>query len=212
MNRVAWDLRFSTPYAVGLNSETPELGDEPSGMLAVPGNYSATLAKEVGGEITTLSAPVNFEVVPLREGALKGSSPAEAAKFWRSYEETVRNSSAVSQMLDKELARVEATRTALSRASASPGELDERLAHLFQLTQECLTENRLGFDHKPLRPHITLGRIRKTMKLKKAFNQPTNIRLQVDKIALYQSTLTDAGSIYLALKEIELGQTGNHPV
>lgn len=89
---------------------------------------------------------------------------------------------------------------------------DECLAHLFQLTQEFLTGNRLGFDHRPLRPHITLGRIRKTMKLKKTFNQPTNIRLQVDKIALYQSTLTDAGSIYLALKEIELGQTGNHPV
>jgi 2'-5' RNA ligase len=32
--------------------------------------------------------------------------------------------------------------------------------------------------------------------------QSTNINLQVDRVALYQSTLTDAGSIYLALKEI----------
>jgi len=89
---------------------------------------------------------------------------------------------------------------------------DESLARLFQLTQEILTENRLGFDHRPLRPHITLGRISKPANLKNTFNQSTNIRLQVDRIVLYQSTLTDAGSIYLALKETELGRTGDHPV
>ena len=89
---------------------------------------------------------------------------------------------------------------------------DECLAHLFQLTQDILTENGLRSDHKPFRPHITLGRIRKASKLKKTFNQQTNIRLRVDKVALYQSTLTDTGSIYLALKEIELGQTGAHPL
>jgi DNA repair ATPase RecN len=114
-------------------------------MLSAPGNYSATLTKEVGGEITTLSGPVHFEVVPLREGALQGSSPAEAAAFWRSYEETVRNSSAVSQTLDTELDRVEAMRTALSRSSAAPGELDERLAQLrktLQKLQDDLTGNR----------------------------------------------------------------------
>ena len=89
---------------------------------------------------------------------------------------------------------------------------DEYLSHLFQLTRDFLTKNGLRFDHKPFRPHITLGRIRKAPKLKKTFNQPTNICLRVDKVALYQSTLTDTGSIYLALKEIELGQTGAHPL
>ena len=89
---------------------------------------------------------------------------------------------------------------------------DDYLAQLFQVTQDFLTENGLRFDHKPFRPHITLGRLRKASKLKKTFNQQTNIRLRVDKVALYQSTLTDTGSIYLALKEIELGQTGAHPL
>jgi len=87
---------------------------------------------------------------------------------------------------------------------------DDYLAQLFQVTQDFLTANGPRFNHKPFRPHITLGRIRKASKLKKTFNQPTNIRLRVDKVALYQSTLTNTGSIYLALKEIELDQTGAH--
>lgn len=54
-----------------MNAETLS---EASGLLAAPGDYSATLAKEVGGEITTFGPPVRFEVVPLRGGALPGSS------------------------------------------------------------------------------------------------------------------------------------------
>jgi hypothetical protein len=84
----------------------------------------------VGGKITTLNPPVHFEVVPLREGALKGSSHAEAAAFWRSYEDAVRASSAVNRTLGAELARVEAMKKALSRATTAPGDLDERLNRL----------------------------------------------------------------------------------
>ncbi len=110
-----------------MNAETLS---EASGLLAAPGDYSATLAKEVGGEITTFGPPVRFEVVPLRGGALPGSSYAEAAAFWRSYENSVRTASAVNRTLGGEMNRVEATKTALSRATAAPGDLDERLNRL----------------------------------------------------------------------------------
>jgi len=130
MNRVAWDLRHPAPEALRLRSTSLSSGSEPAGLLAAPGNYSATLTKEVGGEITILNSPVQFEVVPLREGALKGSSHAEAAAFWRSYEDSVRTSSAVSRSLRTELARVEAMKKALSRSTTAPGELDERLDRL----------------------------------------------------------------------------------
>jgi len=143
MNRIAWDLRYPAPWAVSLDAEAPELGDEPSGLLAAPGNYSATLAKEVGGEITILSEAVNFEVAQLREGALTGSTPAEAAAFWRSYEQIVRNASAVSQSLDSELGRAEAMRTALSRAPTAPGDLDDRLAQL-RTTLQSLQDDLIG--------------------------------------------------------------------
>jgi len=130
MNRVAWDLRHPAPEAVGLKSTSSSSDSEPAGFLAAPGTYSATLAKEVGGEITILSPPVQFEVAPLREGALQGSSYSESAAFWRLYEDAVRSASAVNRSLGIEQARVEAMKKALSRAPAAPGVLDQRLNHL----------------------------------------------------------------------------------
>ncbi len=103
--------------------------------MAAPGDYTATLSKEVGGEITTLSLPIRFEVVPLRTRTLPGSSPGEAAAFWRSYEMSVRSSTALSQSLRTELARVDAMQKALSRATVAPGELDKRLNKLKKVLQ-----------------------------------------------------------------------------
>ena len=78
----------------------------------------------MGGEITTLNPPVYFDVVPLRERRTAGEvRTAEAAAFWRSYENSVRTSSAVNQTLGVEVARVEAMKKALSRARRPPLEI-----------------------------------------------------------------------------------------
>jgi len=130
INRVNWDLRYPAPEAVSLRHTPSEFDSEPAGLLAVPGRYSATMAKEVNGEVEMLSSAIEFDVVPLRESALAGSSPEKAAAFWRAYENTVRNSTAVNRSLSAEMARVEAMRKALSRATVAPGDLDERLARL----------------------------------------------------------------------------------
>lgn len=156
INRVAWDLRHPAPAAVRLTSNSSSSDDEPSGLLAAPGSYSASLAKEVNGEFTTMTGPVHFEVVPLRESALQGSSPADAAEFWRSYEDAVRDSSAINKTLTTETARVEAMKKALSRAAAAPGDLDDRINSLrvaLQSIEEELYGNRakreIGENTKP---------------------------------------------------------------
>lgn len=134
-NRVAWDLRHPAPESLRLKPPSSSSGAEPSGLLAAPGDYTATLSKEVDGEIKTLSPPIQFEVVPLRKRALPGSSPGEAAAFWRSYEVSVRSSTALSQSLRTELARVDAMQKALSRATVAPGDLDKRLNKLKKVLQ-----------------------------------------------------------------------------
>ena len=86
--------------------------------------------------------------------------------------------------------------------------VDAQMAHLYQVTQELLVANGFEFSRTQFRPHITLGRIKRNRQLKSTLNQQTNISLQVGKITFYQSTLTQAGSIYLALKETGLQQSG----
>ena len=129
-NRVAWDLRHPAPESLRLKPPSSSSDAEPSGLLAAPGDYTATLSKEVDGEFKTLSPPIQFEVVPLREPTLSGSSPGVAAAFWRSYEASVSSSTALSQSLRTELARVDAMQLALSRATVAPGDLDQRLNKL----------------------------------------------------------------------------------
>lgn len=81
---------------------------------------------------------------------------------------------------------------------------DAHLARLYRVTQELLVANGFEFSRTQFRPHITLGRLKRARQLKFNLNQKTNICLQVSKIAFYQSTLTQSGSIYLALKETGL--------
>ena len=130
INRVAWDLRYPAPDAISLNVRTRPPGQQASGMLAAPGTYSATLVKEVNGQFTTLQSAINFNVVPLKEDALRANSDIESAEFWRSYEDAARNLSAISKSIDNELARVEAMKIAISRAGIAPGDLDKRINQL----------------------------------------------------------------------------------
>lgn len=86
---------------------------------------------------------------------------------------------------------------------------DDRLAGLFQLTRGLLAQFGLAPEHETFRPHITVGRIIRPRLLKTRFHETTNIQLHIDRVALYQSTLTPNGSVYLALKETVLGFTGD---
>jgi len=85
------------------------------------------------------------------------------------------------------------------------------LENLFQITLNLLQRNKIEFDQKELRPHITLGRIRKAKQVKTSFDRRTNIKLDIAKIRLYQSTFTNSGSIYTVLKETQLNCNGRLP-
>lgn len=122
------------------------------------------------------------------------------------------------QSMDQVYQQENVFQTGLSNLRRFPGssgnilalvfKVDAHLAHLYQVTQELLVANGFEFSRTQFRPHITLGRFRRTPQLKSTLNQQTNISLQVGKITFYQSTLTQAGSICLALKETGLQQSG----
>ena len=138
-HRVAWDLRYPAPDAIDRDMPA-SAGGNSQGMMAAPGRYTVTLSQQVDGVVTLLSEPRSFEVVPMRRGALSGSPPREVAAFWRAFEETIRQSSAVQTVLSNAQRTATAMQFALARATAEPGDLDARLFLIKQDLQELDVE------------------------------------------------------------------------
>lgn len=138
IHRTAWDFSYPSRRAVGLNERGGGGGWRNRGMMAVPGTYTVTLSKQVDGKVTVLDGPMEFKVVPLREGALPGSSFEEIAAFRNEVEEMQMELSAVGSILEESTARVNAMQVALERSAVEPGQLDEQL---HSLKQRMLTLN-----------------------------------------------------------------------
>jgi hypothetical protein len=125
-HRVAWDLQF--PSTAALRSSDPRR-QQRSPMVA-PGTFTATLMKQIDGNFTRLSDPVNFDVVPLRSGALEGASPDETVAFWQEIQEFRRQTTAVSSALRKAIDKTELMRQALIRTRINPEELEQQLLNV----------------------------------------------------------------------------------
>ena len=127
-HRVAWDLRYPAPNALSLAPPPPAMfGGTPAGLMVAPGQYTATLFQQVDGVVKELSKPIEFEVVPLRDGALKGVPHTEVASFWRKYEDAVRSHSATQMALRNALAKAERMKVALQNSPTPSGDFDNRL-------------------------------------------------------------------------------------
>ncbi len=71
-HRVAWNMRYPAPDPVNLKPDTNLAPWEsaPQGPMALPGTYSVSLAKRVGGQLTELGSSQSFVLKPLFEGGL----------------------------------------------------------------------------------------------------------------------------------------------
>ena len=79
-----------------------------------------------------LSKPIEFEVVPLRKGALEGAPMAEVTSFWRQYEEAVRMHSAVQMNLGNAIKKVNRMKEVLHKSTTPAGDFDNRLSHILK--------------------------------------------------------------------------------
>jgi photosystem II stability/assembly factor-like uncharacterized protein len=129
-HRVAWDLRYPSTQAMEEKEDPDE--DEPRGILAVPGEYTVTLSKQVDGIVTNLSDPIPFKVERLRQSALDGTEPKETAAFWQEIAELQRGITAASLAIKNSLRRTDFLKVALSRTLEVPGDLDMELHRLRQ--------------------------------------------------------------------------------
>ncbi|HKQ08637.1 MAG TPA: glycosyl hydrolase [Blastocatellia bacterium] len=82
-NRSHWDLRYSSPV-ISQRPPSPEeeiFGDPPSGPLVLPGKYSVSMARRVGGTITPLGTAQEFTVYVEGQGQMNPADRAALVEF-----------------------------------------------------------------------------------------------------------------------------------
>ncbi len=133
-HRIAWDLRFPAPHAIGTGGD---YFSSVTGPMAAPGSYSVDLSQSLNGEIRKVADAVSFEVTSLGRGALDGADDKAVAAFWQELASVQRGSTAAGQALGQTRERVKALRLALERSLAPPAGLDAEL-HGIEKTLEDL--------------------------------------------------------------------------
>ncbi len=162
-HRVAWDLRLPPTQAIGSRPSDEEDDRAPRGVLAPPGVYTVSLAKQVDGTTTELAGPVRFEVARLREGALPGADPKDTAAFLARVAEVSRATSAASEAVSQALKRVDTLGTALERSRSAAGSLDSELDAIRQdllAVDEALSGNRARASVEDDGPMTVTRRVR----------------------------------------------------
>ena len=89
IQRVTWDFRHAPPVVQTPPQIPPGFegldfgGGVPQGELAMPGKYTVTMAKKIGGVITTLPGSQSFNVVVEGTEAMTAADQAALAEFQR---------------------------------------------------------------------------------------------------------------------------------
>lgn len=75
---------------------------------------------------------------------------------------------------------------------------------LVRVTRSLLQREGIDFDQVKFRPHITLARTGRPGRADAVIEIKTDIRLDVERVALYESTLDRSGSVYSVLATARL--------
>ena len=123
-HRIAWDLASTGTGPIDIHEKDSWT---PRGPFVMPGTYSVSIAKEQYGKITELAGPINFEVIRLIEGAIKGMDPQKVEAFREGVLELRESIVAANIVFDEAKKKVKGMEKALSQMDEPPGVLYEEL-------------------------------------------------------------------------------------
>lgn len=131
INRVTWDMTSRSKSPI-------ELGSDRSGRgpLVQPGTYSVTLSKKVNGVMTEFGEVQEFDLLPLREGALPRKSKHEIMAFEEVYMAFQEDLAQASSKLDNSEEKLGALKVALARIDKNHVDLNREV----QIYEEELRE------------------------------------------------------------------------
>lgn len=127
IHRITWGMRYAPTGAV---TGTRSGGWNPAagGVIAAPGQYSATLYKREGDTVTALSDAVKFEMAPIRDRALAGSSYDDVTAYALKVSDVSRRTTAAGAVLRDLGNKMKLMRTALDRAPVTDAALEKGYA------------------------------------------------------------------------------------
>ena len=131
-HRVAWDLRYPSVAPWQKTDDGERRPRNRGGVLAAPGTYTVSLAKQVDGEFTDLGVSQTFEVVLMQEGTLDAAPPEQVVAFLKGLSELQREVQGANSAVRGALERVGAIRETLMRSTASDPSLGEEVRSLEQ--------------------------------------------------------------------------------
>ncbi len=113
LHRVAWNMRYPTTDPIDLSGggNRPPWFPDPTGPMALPGEYTVSLAKRVNGQLTAIGGQQTFTLKPLFNGGLVTNNRQAVFEFQQQVAELNRRVSAANQIA---------------------GEIDNRIAHIKQ--------------------------------------------------------------------------------
>jgi photosystem II stability/assembly factor-like uncharacterized protein len=128
-SRVSWNLRYPAltpastggPGGGGGGEGGPPEG--PSGHLALPGKYTVTLSKRVGGVETDVAGPQTFAAVPLGITTLPAADREALVAFQKKVANLQRAVQGAARVIDDVKARITLMKKALQDATAAPANL-----------------------------------------------------------------------------------------
>lgn len=117
-HRINWNLRTASQGLIN-----PERTGGGFGTMARPGTYSAQLVKIVDGVSTNIGGMVEFDVVPLRDGALPRKTEAEVLAFQDELQQFSNKVQMVNNEMDEMEELLAAMQVSLSRSTTPDVEL-----------------------------------------------------------------------------------------
>ncbi|WND01817.1 glycosyl hydrolase [Temperatibacter marinus] len=162
LHRMTWNMTYASSNAV-TRSSGGGWNFGPSGVPAKPGMYSATLFKREGSDISRLTDAVSFELKPIYEASIKGSSYEETLQYHKDVNAAKRRSTAAAAILRSMESNLKLIRTALDRTPGDISSLEKSYA-MIRSELQAIDNDINGLDsrfRKGAAPTTTATRIQR---------------------------------------------------
>lgn len=129
LHRITWNMTYAKGSAITGKKMSP-WHPLSRGLTVAPGQYTATLYKRIGGEISQLSEPVSLTLEPIYQSAIKAMSPEDVDKFNQQITAADRRSSAATAVLNDITKVMKSIRTAIDRTPADVATIEKQYADI----------------------------------------------------------------------------------